>query len=129
LQTEIHEQAAPYGRPKNFVLLVPYGSNRKVKAYLFRDHTLVSEHTLSRGQNLPRRFNEKLRACYFDDAKSPKAPPKPWQKAIVARWFRANRRILNFVDVDGVSGFDGLCRTLTSYLNDPDLLSQKVVYR
>jgi hypothetical protein len=48
---------------------------------------------------------------------------------IVSRWFSANRRYFNFVDVDEAGSYEATLSRLRAYLADPDRLSRKVYYR
>ena len=57
------------------------------------------------------------------------AQEKPGNSSWCHRWIAANRKRLNYVDVDEAGSFDTVVRQLSHYLKDPDLLSRKVYYR
>jgi hypothetical protein len=48
---------------------------------------------------------------------------------LVFRWLAANRRRVNYVDVDEAGTFDAVASALAAYLDDPSGLTEKVYYR
>jgi hypothetical protein len=77
----------------------------------------------------PAGLKKKIRAIYFTQRPRRRSACEPWEKEIVFRWFSANHRRLNYVDVDQAGDCENTIRQLDSYLRDPDLLRQKVLYR
>ena len=49
--------------------------------------------------------------------------------SLVPRWFTANRKRMNYLDVNEVGGLASLLERLRHYLYDPDRLTRKVYYR
>jgi hypothetical protein len=127
LQTEIHEQPARYGRACNLILLVP--GSKSAEVYLLKDGTFAARRTAPLGCAPSKRLRDKIRTVYFAGRRRRPAKREEWETEIVARWLAAQRKRLNFIDVDEAGNREAVLRLLTSYLRDPDRLARKVYYR
>jgi hypothetical protein len=75
------------------------------------------------------RLREKIRLLYFSRSKRKGRKGKTWEKEIVSRWFKANEKRMNYLDIDDAGKLATAIERLERYLNDPDQLARKVYYR
>jgi len=129
LQLEVHEHPGTYGKEHNLVLLVPDAGGQAAQAYFLRDGGFVGQQLVPLGCAPSTRLRAKIRSLYFTASKRKKRSRDPWQMEIVSRWLAANRKRLNFVDVDNAGTYQSTMREISSYLSDPDRLTKKVYYR
>jgi hypothetical protein len=127
LQEEVHERPARYGHDRNLVILVPSGE--KAEIYFLKDGSFVARLSVALGSAPTKKLCARIRSVYFGTRCRKSAPRVEWETEIVARWLSANRKRLNFVDVDEAGGSDSVIERLASYLKDPDRLAHKVYYR
>jgi hypothetical protein len=78
---------------------------------------------------LPKNILLKIRSVYFTNRRIRGQVREPWEREIVFRWLAANRKRLNYIDIDEAGDFAAVVRRLTCYLNDPGKLSEKIYYR
>jgi hypothetical protein len=128
VQSAVHEQQEFYGRERNLLLLVPDFRRIKAQAYFLRSGSFVYKETLTLGRHPSRKLQNRLRSVYFG-ARRRKGTFETWEKEIVYRWLAANRRNLNFIDIDEAGTYEASIKRLSDYLLDPDRLSLKVYYR
>lgn len=128
LQTEVHEQLSSYGRPHNLVILVGDKEGEKAQVYFLQQGSFVGQQSVSLGGKIPQKLRERIRSIYFSSSNRKKARTA-WEREIVGRWFAANRRRLNYVEVDEAGDYESVLERLGHYLRDPQKLSQKVYYR
>jgi anti-sigma-K factor RskA len=81
------------------------------------------------GRPAPKRLKEKIRSLYFAKSGRPRRKGDTLEKEFVSRWFKANERRMNYLDVDDTGDFAATIERLERYLNDPDQLARKVYYR
>jgi hypothetical protein len=127
IQTEVHERLQ--GREDSLVVLVPQPGSRKAEAYFLCRGVFVGQLSTRLGRQPGKRVTKKIQSIYFGSRPSRKRKREAWELELVSRWISANRKRLNFVDVDEAGTFDTVVRQLSQYLKDPDLLSRKVYYR
>jgi predicted GIY-YIG superfamily endonuclease len=129
LQKAVHEQAASYGREFNLLLLVAEPDADKIQIYLLKNGVFAGRHSVRLNHPAPAALKKKIRTIYFTQRPRRRSVCEPWEKEIVFRWFSANHRRLNYVDVDQAGDCENALRQLDFYLRDPDLLRRKVLYR
>lgn len=84
---------------------------------------------LLRSQALEAWRGDKLKSLFFTQSRSRKRQGEIWEKEIVSRWLTANRKRLNYFDVNEVGDFASVLERLRHYLYDPDRLTHTVYYR
>jgi hypothetical protein len=129
LQTEIHEGRAGRHEGRNLLLFVVDAEQEGVKIYLLRSGIFAGRQSASLGNPPSKRLREKLNSLFFTQGKRRKQRGSTLEKEIVSRWFAANQRRLNYLDVDEMEGFEAMLERLQHYLCDPDKLTRKVYYR
>jgi predicted GIY-YIG superfamily endonuclease len=129
LQVEIHEQSGTYGKEQNLLLLIPHESEEKVEVYFLRAGCFVAQRSVLLGRAPSKKTLQKIRSVYFTRRHIRIQDREPWEVELVFRWLAANRKRLNFLDVDDAGRFEAVSERLTSYLNDPSGLTEKVYYR
>jgi hypothetical protein len=130
LQTEIHEHQAGYrSQGHNLLLFVLDAEKAGAQVYFLRDGIFVGRNSAPLGHPPSKRLCAKVKSVFFAQRRSRKPQGETWEKDIIFRWFTANRKRLNYLDVDQASGFDAVIERLRDYLCDPDRLIQKVYYR
>jgi hypothetical protein len=127
LQEEIHERPSRYGRELDLLLLVPAGE--KVEIFFVRDGSFQARRSVALGSPPSGSLRARIRTVYSGERRRRAARKEAWEVEIVARWFAANRKRLNFIDVDEAGGADAAAAQLASFLKDPDRLAGKVYYR
>jgi hypothetical protein len=128
LQAEVHEQSDCDGKHGNLILLVPASVCGAARAYFLRDGVFVADMPVRLGREPSATLRRKIRSVYFSSRRTRRTRPA-WEIEIVARWLAANRRRLNFVDVDEGGSCKAVLALVTAYLSDPERLSRKVYYR
>ncbi len=129
LQTEVHEPQEARHEGRNLLFLVADAERKRANIYLFRNGIFAGKHSAPLGRSLSKRLREKLESLFFTQGGGSKRRGEAWEKEIVSRWFKANQRRLNYVDVDEIADFKALLLRLQNYLRDPDKLESKVYYR
>ncbi|HYK90237.1 MAG TPA: nucleotide excision repair endonuclease [Acidobacteriota bacterium] len=129
LQAEIHRQRDTRDKKPNLVLLVPERGGRGAELYFLRDGIFIGQYGVPLGRGPSTRIQHKIRSCYFTRKRVRKQAREPWEIELVLRWLAINRNRLNYVDVDEAGSIDSMIARLTSYLNDPGRLEEKVYYR
>ncbi len=129
LQTEIHRRLADRHQGRNLLLFVVDAEQMGVKIYFLRDGIFAGRHSAPLGRPPSKRLREKLRSLFFIEGKSRKQRSEIWEKEIVSRWFSANRKSLNYLDVNEAGNFASLLKRLNDYLCDPDKLTHRIYYR
>jgi hypothetical protein len=129
LQTEIHERQADRHQGRDLLLFVPDAEQKGVEIYFLLDGAFVGRQYALLGRPPSMRLREKLRSLFFTQGRSRKRKGEIWQKEIVSRWLAANRKRLNYLDVNEVGDFASVLERLRQYLYDPDRLTRKVSYR
>jgi hypothetical protein len=129
LQEEVHEQPGAYGRKWNCVLLVPGLERTAVDLYFLHAGSFVAQAAAPLGQPAGKRLRSKVKSIYFGGRKRSRRAQEPWETEIVSRWLSANRNRLNFVDVDEAGSCETVIERLSAYLQDPDRLARKILYR
>ena len=129
LQTEVHYRQDARDEGRNLLLFVADAEQKGVNIYLFHNGVFAGRHSASLGRPTPRRLQEKLESLFFTQGRGRGRRGEIWEKEIVSRWFKANQRRLNYLDVDEVADFTALLERLRHYLCDPDRLARKVYYR
>ncbi len=127
LQEEVHERPARYGHDRNLVILVPVGE--KAEIYFLKGGSFVARQSVALGSAPAKKLCARIRSAYFGRRRPESPPGEEWETEIVARWLSANRKRLNFVDVDEAGNYDSVMKRLASYLGDPGRLAHKVYYR
>jgi hypothetical protein len=128
MQMAVHERRKSSGSARNLILLAPRADGKRVDGYLLREGCFTAKHTLRLGRPETARMRAQIRSVFFGPAlRRPRQAP--WELEITGRWLAANRRRLNFVDVDEAGGYESTVARLRDYLLDPDLLTQKVIHR
>ena len=97
--------------------------------YFLRNGIFSGRHSASLGRPPSRRLREKLKSLFFTQSRSRKRQGEIWEKEIVSRWLTANRKRLNYFDVNEVGDFASVLERLRHYLYDPDRLTHTVYYR
>ena len=129
LQTEVHEQPGTYGKERNLLLLVPHEKQERAEVYFLREGFFIAQQSVSLDRPPSKRILQKIRSVYFTHRRIRRQDRELWERELVFRWLAANRKRLNYIDVDEEGDFAGLVVRLTSYLNDPGKLSEKIYYR
>jgi predicted GIY-YIG superfamily endonuclease len=129
LQTEIHEGQADRHQGRNLLLFVVGAEQKGVKIYFLCNGIFAGRHAASLGGSPSKRLQAKLKSLFFTQGKRRKRRSEAWEKEIVSRWFTANRKRLNYLDVNEVGNFASLLERLRDYLCDPDRLTCRVYYR
>jgi hypothetical protein len=128
LQEEVHEQPDRYGHGRNLLILVPVGN--VVEVYFLKDGVFAARQSVPFATAPGKKLRGRIQSVFFGSGKKCWSRLKePWECEIVSRWFSANRRQLNYVDIHESGSFEAVLGKLESYLNDPDRLSHKVYYR
>lgn len=127
LQEEIHEHPSKYGHGSNLMILVPLGE--KAEVYFLKNASFVARQSVPLGSTPSKKLCARVRSVYFGPRQRKSAPGEEWETEIVARWLAANRKRLNFVDVDEAGNHESVVRRLACYLKDPDRLTRRVYYR
>ena len=129
LQTEVHERPDSYGREHNLLMLVPHEKREMAEVYFLRDGCFVAQQSVSLQHPPPKNIQRKIRSVYFSNRRTRRKDREPWEREIIFRWLAANRRRLNYIDIDEAGDFATVVGRLTCYLNDPGKLSDKIYYR
>jgi hypothetical protein len=128
LQSEVHERPAAYGRGRNLLIMVPAGD--KAQIYFLKDGAFAARRQSLLGLEPAKSLAKKVHSVFFRvGAVRRREPKEAWESEIVASWFSANRRHLNYIDIDACGSSEAVARRLESYLKDPDRLAHKVYYR
>jgi hypothetical protein len=128
LQTEIHERQADRHAGRNLLLFVVDEKQKGVRIYFLRNGMFAGRGSASLGRPPSKLLKQKLKSIFFTQSRR-RRQGAIWEKEIVSRWFAANQRRLNYLDVDDVKGFAAVLVRLRNYLCDPDKLMHKVYYR
>ncbi len=128
LQHEVHEQPGSYGKESNLLLLVPEEGRHSAKLYFLHGGSFVGQQSVVLGRKPSRRVLQKIRSAYFASRRPGRSRREPWEIELVFRWLAANRRRLNYVDVDEAGSFEAVTARLAGYLKDPGRLREKVLY-
>jgi hypothetical protein len=130
LQIEVHERANRYGKNLNLILMVHESERAEAMVYFLRDGVFRGRLAARMSRKLTKRLCGRVRDIYFNKSdRRKRMEPDARESEIVARWFSARRKRLNYLDVDEAGSYDSVMRILRDYLNDPDKLSKKVYYR
>jgi hypothetical protein len=129
LQTEIHRRKGGHHQSGNLLLFVVDAEPKGVKIYFLHNGLFAGRHSASLGRPPSKRLREKLKSLFFTRGTSRKPKGKDWEKEIVFRWLAANRKRLNYLDLDEAGNFASVLERLRLYLCDPDKLARKVYYR
>jgi hypothetical protein len=129
LQAEIHERQAGGHRGRNLLLFVVEAEHDGVEIYFLLDGIFAGRHSAALGCPLSKRLREKLKSLFFAQGRSRRWRGEIWEREIVSRWFAANRKRLNYLDIDEAGDFASALERLRHYLYDPDRLTRKVYYR
>jgi hypothetical protein len=129
LQIKVHERRADSNAARNHLLFIVDTERGRVSIYLFRDGIFSGRQSASLGRPAPMRLREKIRLLYFSRSKRKGRKGKTWEKEIVSRWFKANEKRMNYLDIDDAGKLATAIERLERYLNDPDQLARKVYYR
>ncbi len=127
LQEQIHEQSGRYGFARNVLLLVPAAD--KVEVYFLKDSVFVARRSVAYGYGPSKKLRARIESIYFASKPRKTIQGEEWETVIVARWLSANRRRMNFIDVEEAGTLEAVVGRLESYLKDPDRLAHKVYYR
>jgi len=128
LQSEVKERPDSYGPGRNLVIFVPLAE--KTQIYLVKDGMFAARRQAALGSAPSRSLAKKIHSVFFEaSGRRRREPKEAWQSEIVASWFAANRRRLNYIDVDECGTWRAVIQRLESYLKDPDGLAHKVFYR
>jgi hypothetical protein len=128
LQTEIHERQVDRHAGRNLLLFVVDEKQKGVRIYFLRNGIFPGRCAASLGGLPSKRLKQKLKSIFFTRSRR-RRQGEIWEKEIVSRWFAANQRRLNYLDVDDMKGFAAVLERLRNYLCDPDKLMHKVYYR
>ena len=128
-QASVHERSPGYGRNDNLLVVVPERETGKAQAYFLCQGSFVGQLPVTLGREPGKRLTRKIRSVYFASRRSRKRAGEAWELELVHRWIAANRKHLNYVDVDEAGSFETVIRQVSDYLKDADLLSRKVYYR
>jgi hypothetical protein len=128
VQFAVHEQPEFYGKERNLLLLVPDARRLKAQAYFLKEGSFLHQEPVTLGKLPSSKLKRRVGSVYFG-SRTRRRSHEPWERQIVFRWLAANRRHLNFIDIDEVGTYDAVMQRLTDYLLDPDRLSVKVYYR
>jgi hypothetical protein len=129
LQTEIHEGQAGRHEGRNLLFFVVNADQNGVKIYFLRKGIFAGRYSALLGRAPSGKLRQKLNSIFFTRSRSRKRQGEIWEREIVSRWFSANQRRLNYLDVDEVGELAAVLERLRHYLNDPDRLTRKVYYR
>lgn len=129
LQAEVHEQSGTYGKERNLLLLVPQEGEEKAEVYFLREGCFVAQQSVPLGRAPSKSILQKIRSIYFARRRIRKQDREPREVELVFRWLAANRKRLNYIDVDEAGGLEAVAGRLTGNLNDPGKLHEKVYYR
>jgi len=129
LQAEIHERPDTYGKGLNLLVLVPNADSTKAQVYFLRTGVFAGRQSVPLGRPPSKRLCARVHALYFTAGARFRRHRSPWEAEIVARWFSANRRRINFIDIDDAGTFENAIQRVDDYLSDPERLSRKVLYR
>ena len=129
LQTEIHEKQAYYGKGRNLLFFVVDEGENIVQIYFLLNGIFVGQHSAILGSPPSKRLRAKLKFLFFPRRPRRRRQVDIWKKEIVRRWLAANRKHLNYLDVDQAGDFKSALGLLRDYLRDPDRLTSKVCYR
>ncbi len=128
LQTEIHESRAEYTGRDNLLFFVAEEEKNRVQIYFLRDGVFAGRLAAPLGRAPSKRLLARVKSLFFrQGGKARKGGTG--EKELVSRWFTANRRRLNYLDVDQAGSFESVLERLSHYLCDPDRLTKKVYYR
>ena len=129
LQTEIHERQAGCHQERNLLFFVVGEEQSGVSIYFLRNGIFAARHAASLGRPPSKRLREKIRALFFSEGRGRRRRGESWEKEIISRWFAANRKRLNYLDVNEAGDLASVLKSLRQYLCDPDRLAHKVYYR
>jgi hypothetical protein len=129
LQIEVQERNPDRHGGRNLLLFAIDAELNGVKIYLLRNGVFAGRHAALLGRPPAKRLRERIKSLFFGEGRSRKRPGEIWEKEIVSRWLAANRKRLNYLDVDAAEDFAALLAQLRYYLCDPDKLIHKVYYR
>jgi hypothetical protein len=128
LQAEIHETERPYGKGRNILLLVPDMDANRAELYFLREGVFAARQSIPLGRSPSARICARIASVYFTPGRK-RSRRQVWEVEIVSRWLAANRRRINFIDVDDLGSPEAVQACLADYLKDPEKLRNKVVYR
>lgn len=128
LQTEVHERPSTYAKSRNVVLLVPDHAGEGTHIYLIKDGRFRGRATGVLSRSPSHALLKRIRTLFFTRPAKTQGSPTAWESELVTSWLAANRRRLNFVDIDEAGSFESVRRQLESYLKDRDLLSGKILH-
>jgi predicted GIY-YIG superfamily endonuclease len=129
LQTEVHGRRAARHRGGSLLLFVVDSEQKAVKIYFFHDGVFAGRNSALMGRPPSKRLRKKIQSVFFTTGRTRKSRGEDWEKEIAFRWLAANRKRLNFLDVDEAGSFASVLELLRRYLCDPDRLARKVYYR
>lgn len=130
LQIEVHERGSRYGKDLNLIILVRESKEQAVSVYFLRQGVFRGRLSVQMNRKLTKNLCGRVRDIYFSKSRGGQQKEGDVREAeIVARWFSAEKKRLNYVDVDDAGSYESVMRLLQDYLNDPDKLSKKVYYR
>jgi hypothetical protein len=129
LQTEVHPKRAEQQEGRNLILFVVDAERKGAGVYFIRNGIFAGRSAAVLGHAPSKRLQQKLRSVFFTQRKSRIKTDDIWEKELVSRWFEANHRRLNYLDVGDAGDFTSVLRQLRQYLCDPDKLRNKVFYR
>jgi hypothetical protein len=129
LQTEIRERQTPYPERRNLLLFSVDAGKNGVQIYFLRNGIFAGRLSSSLGRAPSKRLCAKIKSLFFVSPSDKKRREEDWEKEIIRRWFAANQKRLNYLDVDRAGDYDSVLKLLHQYLNDPDKLMHKVYYR
>ena len=129
LQAEIHGRKAARHEGRNLLLFAADAGMKRVAIYIFKDGVFSGRHSAPLGRPPSKRLIAEIESRFFAEGKARRRRGELWEKEIVSRWFAANQRRLNYLDVDEAGDFTALLARLRHYLCDPDRLARKVYYR
>jgi hypothetical protein len=128
LQTEIHETAATYTKERNLLFFVVNADRERVWIYFLRGGIFAGRQSAPLRRPPSKRLSQKIKSLFFSGRSHKKPAGESWEKQIVARWFAANRKRLNYLDVDEAGDYPAVLERLRDYLCDPDRLFRKVFF-
>ncbi len=129
LQTDIHQGGKNRHEGRNFLIFVANVESGKAKVYFFRNGISAGRQAALLGRPPSRRLEERIKSLFFASGIKGRSSGKTWEKEIASRWFAANQRRLNYLDIDEAGDYAAVLKLLRHYLCDPDKLSHKVYYR
>jgi hypothetical protein len=129
LQADVHEDPSVYGKEKNVLLITPRPEGWQADIYLLAEGAFAGRLAARLGRTATKALRKKVRSVYKPARRRKRSVSESWERELVFRWFAANRRKLNFVDVDDAGGPEAALLLLDNFLSDPDRLTHKVYYR